>query len=422
MVGDKPAILGGRPVRQTPIPHGPVIGDDDVEAVVSVLRSGKLSSLSNPIVEEFEEAFAKYVGTKYAVAVNSGTAALHTALQAMGVGPGDEVVVPPYTFVATATSVLHANAIPIFADVQLSTYNLDPESFKKRVTERTKVVIPVHLFGQPADMEPIMEIARERGLMVLEDAAQAHGAEYKGRKVGKIGDAGIFSFYESKNMTTGEGGMIVTDDERIAERAKLIRQHGEPYWYYYVELGYNYRMSAMEAALGLSQLKKLDKFNEARITNASRYNRELSKIDGIIVPRAPNGVKHVYHVYAPRFLGDELGLSPSLLSKALAAEGINLRPIYPRALYLDPLFQEKRVRPRGCPYTCPYYGKEVSYNPGLCPNVELLTQQVFSLPISPALTDQDIDDVITAVNKILSWRKELSGMKFDQRSRGTQDL
>ncbi len=408
MESDKPAILGGKPVRSKPLPHGAYIGDDDVKAVADVLKSGKLSSLSNSVVQEFERAFAEYIGTKYAIAVNSGTAALHTALQAMGVGPGDEVIVPPYTFVSTATSVIHANAIPVFADVQLSSYNLDPESFEKNITSRTKAVIPVHLFGRPAEMDEIVEIANRHGIMILEDAAQAHGAMYKGRKVGAFGNAAIFSFYESKNMTTGEGGMIVTDDEKIAERARLIRQHGEPSWYYYVELGYNYRMPAMEAALGLSQLKKLDKFNSIRESNAAYYNSKLSRIKGIVVPEAPSYVKHVYHVYAPRFIEDELGISPGLLSKALAAEGINLRPIYPRALYLDPLFQEKRVRPKGCPYTCPFYGVSRSYPQGICPNVERLTKEVFSLPVSPLISKEDIDDVITAISKILSWKESIA--------------
>ncbi|MDP7975826.1 MAG: DegT/DnrJ/EryC1/StrS family aminotransferase [TACK group archaeon] len=408
MESDKPAILGGKPVRSRPLPHGAYIDEEDIRAVTEVLRSGKLSSLSNPIVEEFEKAFAEYVGTKYAIAVNSGTAALHTALQAMGVGPGDEVVVPPYTFVSTATSVIHANAIPVFADVELSSYNLDADSFEKSITQRTKAVIPVHLFGRPAEMDAIMEVARRHNVMVLEDAAQAHGATYKGKKVGTFGNAAIFSFYESKNMTTGEGGMIVTDDEKIAQRARLIRQHGEPSWYYYVELGYNYRMPAMEAALGLSQLKKLDKFNSIRQSNASYYNSKLSRIKGIVVPKAPDYVKHVYHVYAPRFLEEELGISPNLISKALAAEGINLRPIYPRALYLDPLFQEKRVRPKGCPYSCPYYGIVRDYPPGLCPNVEKLTKEVFSLPVSPLVTKEDIDDIVAAVNKVLAWKDELA--------------
>jgi len=408
MESDRPAILGGKPVRSRPLPHGAYIDEEDMRAVTDVLRSGKLSSLSNPIVEEFEKAFAEYVGTKYAVAVNSGTAALHTALQAMGVGPGDEVVVPPYTFVSTATSVIHANAIPVFADVELSSYNLDANSFEKSITKRTKAVIPVHLFGRPAEMDAITEVARRHNVMVLEDAAQAHGAVYKGKKVGTFGNAAIFSFYESKNMTTGEGGMIVTDDEKIAQRARLIRQHGEPSWYYYVELGYNYRMPAMEAALGLSQLKKLDKFNSIRQSNASYYNSKLSMIKGIVVPRAPDYVKHVYHVYAPRFLKEELGISPSIISKALAAEGINLRPIYPRALYLDPLFQEKKVRPKGCPYSCPYYGVTRDYPQGLCPNVERLTKEVFSLPVSPLVTKEDIDDVIVAINKVLAWKDELA--------------
>ncbi|HID90529.1 TPA: DegT/DnrJ/EryC1/StrS family aminotransferase, partial [Candidatus Bathyarchaeota archaeon] len=254
-MSEKLAIEGGRPVREEVLPFVPeeaYIGDGEVEAVLEVLRTKRLSQLTSEKVKEFEEAFAKYYGVGHAIAVSSGTTALHAALAATGIGPGDEVLLPPYTFVATANAILHQNAVPVFVDIDPKTYNIDPEAIERAITDRTKAVIPVHMLGQPADMDPIMEIAEDRGLVVIEDCAQANGAEYKGRKVGTFGDMGCFSFYANKNMTSGgEGGMIITDDGDLAERAGSIVNHcrvkASPYRYVpahnvYWGLGYNYRM------------------------------------------------------------------------------------------------------------------------------------------------------------------------------------
>ena len=244
----------------------PLIGDEEIEEVVKVLKSGFIAQ--GPKVAEFEEKFAEYIGVKHAVATSSGTTALHTALLALGIKAGDEVVTTPFTFAATSNSVLYVGAKPVFVDVNPETYNIDPEKIAEAITDKTKAIMPVHLYGQPADMDPIREIADENDLKVIEDAAQAHGAVYRGKMVGSMGDAACFSFYPTKNMTTSEGGMVTTDDGATADAARAIRAHGESQRYTHVMLGYNFRMTDVAAAIGLAQLKKLDTFNGKRIENA----------------------------------------------------------------------------------------------------------------------------------------------------------
>ena len=264
----KLALLGGKPIRTRPFPAYPVIGEEEKRAVMEVLDSGQLSTFSasrqgflgGRKIQAFEAAFAEYHGIRHAIAVNSATSGLHAAVAACEVGPGDEVIVPPYTFTATATAVLHHNAIPVFVDVDPVTFCMDPAQLEKAITPRTKAVIPVHLLGHPADMDAILAIARRHHLKVIEDCAQAPGARYKGRLVGTMGDCGVFSFQETKNMVTGEGGMVITNDPDLAERARMIRNHGEaviagePRKYLTSTIGWNYRMTEIEAAIGIFQL------------------------------------------------------------------------------------------------------------------------------------------------------------------------
>jgi perosamine synthetase len=384
----------------------PVMGEEEIEAVVEVLKSKRLSLLSGKKVKKFEREFAKYVGTSDAIAVNSGTAALHVALAALGVGPGDEVIVPPFTFVATATAVLHQNAIPIFADIDPKTYCISPEEIKKVITPKTKAIIPVHLFGHPADMDPILELAEKHQLFVIEDACQAHGAEYKGKRVGSIADLGCFSFYESKNMMTGEGGIVTTNNPELAEAARLIRHHGEPSWYVYNRLGYNYRMNEMEAALGLVQLNKLDKMNAIRMNYAKYFTENLRNVDGIQVPYVSKDVKHVFHAYAPLIEAEKLNISKDLFLEKLN-EGVSItKRIYPQPLYKAKLFQDRMgYGAMKCPYTCPYYGKEITYNIHL-PVVEEICTRVIGLPNMPFIQKEMLD---TVINKIKSVVKALKG-------------
>ena len=248
----------------------PIIGEEEIENVVEVLKSGMIAQ--GPRVAEFEEKYAEWVGAEYGIAVNSGTAALHVALLSCGIGEGDEVITTPFTFIASGNSILYTGAKPVFADIDLCTYTMDPDSIEQLITENTKAILPVQLYGQSADMERINEIAEKHGLIVIEDAAQAHGATCNGKNVGSLGDMSCFSFYPTKNMTTSEGGIITTDDEDLAENAKVFRAHGASVRYHHNEIGYNFRMTDISAAIGLAQLDKIDGFNDKRIENAAYLN------------------------------------------------------------------------------------------------------------------------------------------------------
>ena len=283
----------------------PVIGNEEVRAAAKVLRSGFLTEKrgSGPCVTRFENAFSKFVGTRHAVAVNNGTSALHAALLAAGLGPDDEVIVPSLTFVATAEVAVLAGAKPIFVDIDPQNYCMNPDEVEGAITENTKAIIPVHLYGLTADMDPIIELARDHGLVVIEDAAQAHGAEYKGRRAGALGDMACFSFYGSKNMTTGEGGMITTDNRAYAEALGLIRNHGEGKYYQSVTLGHNYRMPELEAAIGLEQLHKLPHFLEERRKNAKTLLEELEGLKDVQNPVVPKEGKSAWYVFTLRLKG-----------------------------------------------------------------------------------------------------------------------
>ena len=299
------ALLGGKPVREAPLPPVAIIGDEEKQAVLSVLESGTLSAAGHTNVlggdkaRLFEGEFAAYCGAKYAVAVNSGTAALHVALAAAGIGPGDEVLVPSYTFTATASAVLMHNAIPIFVDVEPLSFCMDPVKAEEAIGPATKAMVPVHLLGNMADMDRLMAIADRHGLIVIEDTAQSPGAAFGGKVAGTIGALGTFSFQETKNMMTGEGGMVVTDREELAERCRLIRNHGEllledkPRSYLSNVLGWNYRVTEMEAAIGRVQLRHLDEWNDVRRENAAYLSQRLAG-SPLATPLVEEGVKHVF--------------------------------------------------------------------------------------------------------------------------------
>ncbi len=416
---EKLALLGGKPVRQKPFPSWPLIGEEEIKAVVEVLKNGHLSTFAAPPSEffmggkkirEFEANFAAYHGTKYAVAVNSGTAALHVALAAAGVGPGDEVITTPYSFTSTASSILMHNAVPIFADVDLKTFNIAPEEISKAVTSRTKAIIVVHLLGNPAEMDEITEIAEEHKLAVIEDCAQAIGAKYKNKLVGIIGHLGAFSFQETKNIATGEGGMVVTNDDELAERCRLFRNHGEAASskersYLSSVLGWNYRMTEVEAAIGNEQLKKLDKFNETRIGLAKYLNSKLGGIAGVGVPLERKNTKHVYHMYGLFYDRKVTGIPKGVFIDALRAEGIPCYGSYPHPLYKNLVFTERKAYGKvECPFVCPYYAGEVDYTKVRCPNAEKLCSEhaVWIQIVRPPCTKEDMDDIARAVEKIIA--------------------
>lgn len=418
---EKLAIKGGKPVREEVLPFVNDKADvtkEEINAIVEVLETGRLSQLTSEKVSEFEEEFAKYYGVKYAIAVNSGTTALHVALAAAGVSPKNDVILPPYTFIATANAILHQASVPNFADVNPKTYTLDPEDFEKRITPKTKAVIPVHMLGQPADMDPIMEVAEKHNLVVVEDCAQANGAEYNGRKVGTFGDFGCFSFYLNKHMTTaGEGGMIITDDEKLAKKARSIANHcrvevspypNVPASNVYWGIGYNYRMTALQAAMGIVQLRRLDGFIAKRIKNAEYLNNHLKEINGIELPFVSKKVKHVYWSYGALVIEEKLGVSRDKLSKALLAEGIKAEGYCPIPVHLQDVFKNKMgYGGTTFPFENPLYGPPFQYKKGLCPKAEKLSSQDLLLPVYHTLTEKDLADVVTAIKKVTANIEEL---------------
>jgi dTDP-4-amino-4,6-dideoxygalactose transaminase len=350
----------------------PIIGDEEIENVVEVLKSGMIAQ--GPRVEEFEKKFAEWVGAKYGIAVNSGTAALHVALLSCGIGKGDEVITTPFTFIASGNAIAYTGAKPVFADIDLKTYTINPDSIEGLINENTKAILPVQLYGQSADMERINEIAEKHDLIVIEDAAQAHGAAYNGNKVGTMGDMACFSFYPTKNMTTSEGGIITTDDEKLAENAKIFRAHGATVRYHHDEIGYNFRMTDISAAIGLAQLDKIDEFNDKRNENAAYLNEGLKDVDGIITPYCADGSRHVYHQYTIRVEKGNRDDWVRIINECGVGTGIH----YPIPLYNQPIYQS--------------LGFE-----GNCPNAELAADNVISLPVHPSLTKEDLDLVIEAV-------------------------
>jgi len=344
----------------------PILSGEEIANIKVVLESGILAQ--GETVAKFEKEFARYVNTEQAVATNNGTSALHTVLAAMGIQKDDEVVTTPFTFIATATSILMQGAKPVFCDIDSQTYNIDPDLIQEAVTKKTKALIVVHLYGLSCDMKPILEIAKDKELKIIEDACQAHGAEYNGKKTGTMGDAGVFSFYPTKNITTGEGGMITTSDPQIAERCRIIRNHGQSERYLHQILGYNYRMTNLAAAIGISQLNTLDKFNSRRRENARYYDINLN----VDPPFVPEGLKHVYHQYTIEVDDRENFL------KHLESQGVGYGVYYPIPVHKQPLFKE--------------------YNDQSLPVSENASKRVVSLPVHPGLTDEERDQVVSAVN------------------------
>ena len=408
------AVLGGDAVRTRPWPTWPDPREEDIAAVSEALRSGHWWSYDGENTRLFEREFASYHDARHGIAVNSGTTALLVALEALEIGPGDEVIVPAYTFQATATSVLLANAIPVFADVQPHTMNIDPESVAASITRRTRAVIPVHIAGLPADMARLAEIAEPRGIAILEDAAQAHGAVWQGRKVGSIGHAGAFSFQASKNLPSGEGGIVLTSDDSVAARAAALcdcgRVEGRPFYEHHL-LGYNFRITEMQSALLRSRLKHLERETDLRWRNGQGLTSLLKSLPGIapLDPEPGPGDRRAYHLYAVRLRGDELGgISRQRYMEALAAEGVPCSTGYGQPLYRNPIFLEKNFRGRGCPASCGHYSGTVDYREVSCPMTEMLCEQVIWLFHNLLLgTEQDIDDIYRAFEKVTSQHRQL---------------
>ncbi len=348
----------------------PWLCTEEQEAVSAVLASGQLAQGAK--VKEFEERFASYCGVKHAIATTSGTTALWIALLVHDIGAGDEVITSPFTFIASANTILFVGARPVFADIDPATYNIDPTQVEKKITPHTKAIMPIHLFGYPAKMDALMTIARKHNLAMIEDACQAHGAAINGKKVGSFG-TGCFSLYATKNMTTGEGGMLTTDDDQVADRARLLRAHGMRVRYYHESLGYNFRITDIQAAIGIAQLAKLEKFNEQRIANA---NYLTSHLENVVTPQVEPGYRHVFHQYTIHMKGDR-----DQAIRKLTDAGVGTGIFYP-----VPVHQQKVYA-------------DLGYRDSL-PASEEAARQVLSLPVHPLVSQQDLAHIVDAVNAL----------------------
>ncbi|MFC1501388.1 DegT/DnrJ/EryC1/StrS family aminotransferase [Elusimicrobiota bacterium] len=355
----------------------PILGSDEKKAVVDVIKSGIIAS--GKYVERFEKLSANYSKTKYAIATSSGTTALHAALLACGIKRGDKVITTPFSFIATANSILFCGAIPVFADIDPKTYNLSPEAVEKILKTDTsiKAILVVHLYGMPCDMDAFVRLKEKYKVLLIEDCAQSHGAKYKDKSVGSFGDISAFSYYATKNITTGEGGVVLTDNEKLDRSVRQIINHGRSEHSTHTVLGYNFRLTNIAASIGLAQLKKLNDWNKKRQSNALFLNKELRNVDFLQVPVIPEQIKPVFHQYTVRI---NSGLRSKFITY-LKDNGIGAGVYYPTAIYNQPLY------------------RELGYKDGMCPNSEKAALEVLSLPVHPALTKKNLEKIVSVIKK-----------------------
>jgi perosamine synthetase len=427
----KLAILGGDPVIKKEFPSYNSIGTEEIKAVTRVVKSGILSAFygshhpnfyGGKEVRSFEKKWAEYFHSHYAVSINSATSGLYAAVGALGIGPGDEVIVPPYTMCASVTSVLMYNAIPVFADIESETFGLDPNAVEKAITKRTKAIIVVHLFGHMAKIDEILTVAKKHKLKVIEDCAQSPGAIDNGRFAGKLGDIGVFSLNCHKTINSGEGGVCICRDEEIYKRLMLIRNHAEAVigGGFKVNnlvnmLGFNFRMGEMEAAISSEQLKKLDSLNNARNELSQYLTEKLKNLEGLTTPSIREKCKHVWYIYPLKVDQKKLGISRNLFVQALAKEGVPFYPGYTQPLYLLPLFRRKIAFGKdGCPFSCNLNrDSKVSYQKGLCPKCEQIEnfELISSDCIRPPITFRHIDAIYKSFVKVIDNLHELKSIK-----------
>ncbi|MGJ9458022.1 UDP-4-amino-4,6-dideoxy-N-acetyl-beta-L-altrosamine transaminase [Oceanobacillus sp. CF4.6] len=389
------ALHGGNPIRDSYLPYGKQwIDDEDVKAVIDVLKSDFITT--GPTIFNFEKEIAEFVGAKYAVAFSSGTAALHAACFAAGIKENDEVITTSMTFAASSNCILYVGGSPVFADIDPNTYNISPQSIKSNINEKTKAIITVDFTGQPAEYDEILSLAKDHGIIVIDDAAHALGAAYKEKYVGSIGDMTMFSFHPVKHITTGEGGMITTNNEDYYEKLLLFRSHGitrdslklkdhqGPWYYEMQELGFNYRMTDIQAALGLSQVKKLNTFLNKRREFAKKYTESFADVDAILTPYQQSDSNSSWHLYIIRLKLEKLNADRTEIFKALQKENIGVNVHY-IPVHLHPFYQQ------------------LGYEKGSCPNAEKLYQEIITLPLFPRMSEQDLNDVIAGVKKVISY-------------------
>lgn len=393
---NKLAINGGKPVRDEFLSYGRQwINDEDIENVVKTLKSDYLTT--GPKVREFEEKIADYVGAKYAVALANGTAALHAACFAADIQQGDEVITTPLTFAASANCILYQGGTPVFADIDPRTYNIDPDDIKNKITDRTKAIISVDFTGQAVNLDAIKKIADKHKLMIIEDAAHGIGTEYNGKKIGSIADMTEFSFHPVKHITTGEGGIVTTNNEQLYKKLSLFRTHGiskdknhyinethGPWYHEQQFLGYNYRITDIQCALGISQLSRIDAFISRRRELVAKYNSYLSDVDGIITPFEEEYSNSSWHLYVIQLELEKFSVGRKEIFEALLAENIGVNVHYIPVYYH------------------PYY-QGLGYKKGLCPNAEKIYERLITLPLFPKMDDNDLKDVLKAVDKVLSY-------------------
>ena len=385
---------GDKPIRENFLPFSqPLIEKEEINEVIDTLTSGWLTT--GPKVKRFEEEFAEYIGSKYAIAINSCTGGLHLALIAGEIGKGDEVITTPFTFCATINVILHTGAKPVFVDIKPDTFNIDTERIEQAITPKTKAIVPVHYAGQPCDMDEVMAIAKRYNLLVIEDAAHSIASEYKGKKVGAIGDITCFSFYATKNLVTGEGGMATTDDGELAKKIRILSLHGmsrdawKRYsatgsWYYEVIYpGYKYNMTDIQASLGLHQLRKLTRLQKRREEIAKVYNEAFANLDAVEIPFVKPNIKHAWHLYVIKVVLEKLNIGRNQFIEALRKENIGT------SVHFIPV------------HLHPYYRNTYGFKRGDFPNAEYIYDRVISLPLYPKMNDKDIRDVIEAVKKIV---------------------
>jgi len=421
---EKLALHGGEPIRRKPFPRvsdisGRDLGDEEIKLLIEVIKSGKLNRNNGAKVRLFEEKFAEKMGTKFAIASTSGTAALHIAVATVNPDPGDEIITSPITDMGTIIGILFQNAIPVFADVDSLTGNLDPESARKKISKKTKAIIAVHLFGQLCDMDSLLDIARDHQISLIEDCAQAHLAEYKGRKVGIIGDIGCFSLQQSKQITTGDGGITITNDEKLAQRAALFadkcypRRSGEegiPF------LGMNYRMTELQGAVALAQLEKIENILSRRRKSADLLSKLLKEVEGVNLPPRIKDTTHSYWMYSFTINEKTLGTSTAEFVKALNAEGLPFVVGYgggpllrdlsraPLIFEHDVLDKRKTYGSSHCPYDCPRASR-IEYRKEEYPNALLFQQRVCTMSWNEGITEEDVYDIARGIKKVARLRR-----------------